>query len=105
MKQLTGQLPVQGAKHIIWDMIIIEVGKLIPYLKYILDKEIVIQAARQSFTPVKENLNKNPIDKSNNIVNFLNGVLEDYLKTMEIKDIIPIITWERKVVENNQHLE
>ena len=38
MKQLTRHLPIQGAKHIIWDMIIAEVAKLRPYLDYILDK-------------------------------------------------------------------
>ena len=47
MKQLTGQLPVQGAKHIIWDMIIIEAGNLRPYLNYLQDKETVIQAANK----------------------------------------------------------
>ena len=44
VEQLTGQLPVQGSKHVIWDMVITESGKLRPYLNYILDKEIVIQA-------------------------------------------------------------
>ena len=38
VKQLTGQLHIQGAKHIIWDMIITEAGKLRSYLNYILDK-------------------------------------------------------------------
>ena len=38
MNQVIGQLPAQGAKHIIWDMIIVEVEKIRPYLDYILDK-------------------------------------------------------------------
>ena len=42
LKQVTRQLPVQGAKHIIWDVLIAEVAKLRPYLDYILDKEIVM---------------------------------------------------------------
>ena len=54
---------------------------------------------------MKETLNKNPIDKTNSIVSFVNGVSEDYLKTMEIKDIIPIITWERKIVGKHKHLD
>ena len=53
MKQVTRQLPVQGAKHIIWDVIIVEVAKLRPYLDYILDKEIVVQYARKSVAAVK----------------------------------------------------
>ena len=46
MKKLTRQLSVQGAKHIIWDIIIVEVGKPKPYLNYILDKEIVTMDAK-----------------------------------------------------------
>ena len=38
MKLVTGQIPVQGDKHIIWDMIIAKEEKLNPYLDYILDK-------------------------------------------------------------------
>ena len=39
MKQVTGQLPIQGAKHILWDIIIAEATKIRPYMDYILDKK------------------------------------------------------------------
>ena len=42
MKQVTGKFPVQGDKHIMWDMIMAEATNLVPYLDYILDKEIVV---------------------------------------------------------------
>ena len=74
MKQLTGKFPVQWAKHIIWDMITTEAGNLSPYLNYIMDKETVIHATKQSCTIVKEVLNKKPIDTTNYIVSFLNGL-------------------------------
>ena len=35
MKQLTGKLSVQGARHLIWDMIIAEYVKHRTYLNYI----------------------------------------------------------------------
>ena len=54
---------------------------------------------------MKETLNKKPIDTTNNTFNFLNGVSEDDLKTMGIKDKILAITWERKVVGKHQHLD
>ena len=34
MKQLTGQFPIHGEKHIIWDAIIEEADKFRPYLNY-----------------------------------------------------------------------
>ena len=104
VKQLSGQLHIQGEKHIIWDMIITEAGKLRPSMNYILDKEIVIHAAKQSCSAVKEVLNNKLIDTSNNIVSFLNGLLDDDLKTTNIKDKISVIDWERMVVGKHQHL-
>ena len=80
-------------------------GKLRPYLNYILDKEIVIHAAKQSCSAVKEVLNNKLIDTSNNIVSFLNGLLDDDLKTMGIKERISVITWAIKVVGKYQHLD
>ena len=37
-KQLTGKLPVQGSKHLLWDMIIVEAPEIRPYLNFIKDK-------------------------------------------------------------------
>ena len=84
-------------------MITAKIGKLIPYLNYILDKDVVMQNARQSCTTVKEVLNKYPIDTTNNTGSFLNGLTEDELKTTNIKDRISIITWGRKVVSKHHH--
>ena len=105
MKQLTGQLPIQGERRLIWDMIIVDVVNLKPYFNYILDKEMVINVARQSRTAVKEALNKKPVDTTNNTINFLNTLSEEYLRTMGIKYRITMITSARKVVGKHQHLE
>ena len=55
-------------------MIIVEALKISPYLNYILDKEIVIYAAKKRCTIVKEVMSKKPIDTARNTVNFLNGL-------------------------------
>ena len=36
---------------------------------------------------------------------FLNGLAQDELKAANIKDIIYIITWDRKVVNKHQHMD
>ena len=41
----------------------------------------------------------------NNTVSFLNGLSDDDLKTMNIKDIISVITRGRKVAGKHQHLD
>ena len=87
------------------DVLIDEAAKLRPYLDYILDKEIVIQDAKQSIASLKERLSKNPIEIANNTIHLLNGLTKDELKVENIKDKISIITWERKVVSKHQHLD
>ena len=47
---------------------------------------------------MKEDLNKKPIDTTNNTINFLNDLSEDDLKIMGVEEKISVITWERKVV-------
>ena len=46
-KQVTGQSTLQGAKHLIWDVLIAEATKLGPYFDFILEKDIVTQAAKK----------------------------------------------------------
>ena len=91
MNKLTRQLQMQGEKHIIWDMIIVEDVKLRPYLNYILDKEMGIHVSKQSGTAVKESLNKNHVDTVKNTINLLNALSDD-LRTMGFKDRITMIT-------------
>ena len=76
-----------------------------PYLNYIKEKEMVINAAKHSFTAVKEALNKKPVDTTKSTINFLNTLSEEDLRTMGIKDRITVITWVRKVVGKHQHIE
>ena len=45
-EKLSGQFPLQGASHLLWDMIITEATKLIPYLNYIKDREMEIKSTK-----------------------------------------------------------
>ena len=105
VKKISGQLLIQGARLLILDMIIAEAVKIVPYLNYIQEKEMVINASKEICTSMKEALNKNPVDTTKNTINFLNKQYEDYLRTMGIKGRIVLITWARKVVGKHQHIE
>ena len=41
-KQVPSQAALIGAKHLIWDMIIVEEKKVLPYLDFIQDKESIV---------------------------------------------------------------
>ena len=89
---------MQGARHLIWDMIILEVSRISPHLKYIQDKEMVINESKQSCTTMNEALNIKPIDIIINTTNFLNTLSKEELREMGIKYRIAVITWVGKVV-------
>ena len=80
VEKVSGKLLVQGARHIIWDMIITKAKKMRPYLNYIKDKEVIISFARQMCIVVKETLDRKPTNTSQNTINFLNTLSEEELK-------------------------
>ena len=45
-KQVSGQEALIGAKHLIWDMIIVEATKVRPYLEFIQDNENIVQESK-----------------------------------------------------------
>ena len=47
VEKVSRKWPVQGPRHLIWDMIVTKVTKMRPYLNFIKDKEVVINIERQ----------------------------------------------------------
>ena len=76
-----------------------------PYLDYMLDKEMVIYSSKHAVTVGREKLNKKPIEYANNAIDLLNHFSKDDLKKANIKYRIPIMTWERKVINKHHHLD
>ena len=70
-KQVVGQMAFQGARHMIWDKIILEANKFRPYLDYIADQESALKATRHNILIVKQELNKKPMEVAQNDINFL----------------------------------
>ena len=54
---------------------------------------------------MKESLNKKPLDYAKTDIEFLNGMTEEEIKKAGIRDMISIITWSRKVLNQYHHLE
>ena len=76
-----------------------------PYLDFIRDKYITTQAARKNVHMEKQDLNKRPMDTTNNAISFLNNFTEEDLRQENIQDRVMVITWARKVVNKHHHLE
>ena len=69
-----GKGPLQGAKHIIWDTLSIEITKFRHYLNFIDDLNILINLAHQRLKLVNEHMEKRPLTTTQNTLNFLNSL-------------------------------
>ena len=75
-ENVSWKLPIQGAKHLIRDMVITKATKIWPYLNFIKYKEVVINVVRQSCIVTKETLHKKPTETTQNTINFLSNLSE-----------------------------
>ena len=67
---MIGKLPVQGAKHLIWDTLTIEITKFRSYLNFVNDKNVIVDLSLQRCKLVNKNLDKKPLDTAQNAVKF-----------------------------------
>jgi hypothetical protein len=72
--RLKGKGLLQGAKHIIWDSIVVEVAKFRVYLNFINDKDSMAITARSRCIVVSETLVKKPSEWAQNAINLINSI-------------------------------
>ena len=97
-------MALQGARHMIWDKIILEANKFIPHLYYIADQESALKVSRHNILIVKQRLNKNPMEVAQN-VNFSSTLSEDQVRRFDIQDRVVVISWARKVIGKYRMLD
>ena len=96
-----GKGPLQGAKHIIWDTLSIEITKFRHYLNFINDQSILINLAHQRLKLVNEHMERRPLTTTQNTLNFLNSLTYQKLHDMGIKDMISIVLWAEKFIHKH----
>jgi len=96
-----GKGPLQGAKHIIWDTLSIEITKFWHHLNYIDDLCILINLAHQRLKLMNEHMEKRPLTTAQNTLNFLNSLTYQKLHDMGIKDRISIVLWAKKFIHKH----
>ena len=103
-KMVSCQGDLIGARHLNWDMIIVEENKVRPYLDFIQDKENTIQAARKHIQASQCDMDKRPLDTAESAIKFLNSLTDEDIRRGNIRDRIPTITWARKVICKHRHI-
>ena len=74
---MVGKLALQGARHLIWDQIIIEANKFWPYLDFIEDQESAMVEAKKKVLTVLGEIQKRPLVTAKNAITFLSSLSND----------------------------
>ena len=96
-----GKGPLQGAKHIIWDTLSIEITKFRHYLNFIDDQSILINLAHQKLKLVNENMERKPLATAQNALNFLNSLTYQKLHDIGVKDRIEMVLWAKTFIHKH----
>jgi len=98
-ERVTGRVSLQGPKHILWDELIEELFLFTRYLIMIDDKERASTSTGGRCNVLEENLQKNPKEKAQNSISFMNTTQGPNLVTLAVNDKNAVLVATKKVVE------
>ena len=98
----TGKAPLQGAKHIIWDTLSVEVTKFKHCLNFIDDQSALVNLSNQRLKLANETMEKKPLNTAQNALNFLNSLTYQKLQDIGIKYRVAIVPWPKKFSNKHQ---
>ena len=100
-KKSIGKTPLQGAKHLIWDTLFVEITKFRHYFNFIDDQSALVNLATQRLKLENKTMEKKPLNTTQNALNFLNALTYQKLQDIGIKDRVEIVLWGKKFI--NKH--
>ena len=104
-QQVVGKLALQGARHLIWDQIIIEADKFRPYLDFIEDQESSMVEAKKKFLTILGEIQKRPMERVKNAITFLRSLSDNFSNRYGIQNRVVVVYGARKVVSKHIMLE
>ena len=97
-----GKVPSQGAKHLIWDTLSVEITKFRHYLNFIDDESALVNLAAQRLKLANETMEKKPLNTAHNAMNLLNYLTYQNLQDIGIKYRVAIVLWVNKFINKHQ---
>ena len=89
--KMSGKLQLKGAKHTIWDQIIIEVTKLWDFLNYVEDKRVLVINYLTKYEVANEIMQRRLTAKAQNSIAFFSHLSNQELATLNVHDKMAII--------------
>ena len=103
-QQVVGKFSLQGARHLIWDQIIIVANKFRPYIYFIEDQENAMIEANKKVLTVLGEMQKRPVAKAKNVVAFLSSLSNDFTNPYGIQNRVVGVSRARKVIAKHRML-
>ena len=102
---MSGKLQLKGAKHTIWDQIIIEVTKLWDFLNFVEDKRVLVINSLTKHEVALEIMQRRPTTKAQNSIAFLSRLSNQELATLNIHDKMGIIIRAKQFIEKQRLMD
>ena len=102
---MVGKFSLQGARHLIWDQIIIEADKFRPYLDLIEYQENAMKEAKKKVLTVWGEIQKRPMETMENAIAFLISLSNNFTDRYGIQNRIVVVYGARKVIAKHRMLE
>ena len=83
---MSGRLQLKGAKHTVWDHIIIEVTKLWDFLNSVEDKRVLVINSLTKYEVANEIIQRRPASKEHSYIVFLSHLSNQELETLNVHD-------------------
>ena len=104
-QQVVSKFALQGARHLIWDQIIIEADKFRPYIDFIEDQENAMIEAKKKVLIVLGEMQKRHMATMENDIAFLSSLSNDFADRYGMQKRVAIVSSARKVISKHKMLE
>ena len=102
---MSGKLQLKGAKHSIWDQIIVEVTKLWDFLNYVEDKRVLVINYLTKHEVANQIMQMRPRTKSHNSIVFFIHLSNQELATLNVHDRMTIIIRAKQFIGKNRLMD
>lgn len=103
--KMIGRLQLKGAKHTMWDQIIIEVTKIWDFLNFLEDKRVLVINSLTKYEVANEIMQRRPTTKEKKSIVFLIHLSNQELETLNVHDKMGIIIRARQFIKKHRLME
>ena len=89
----------------LWDQIAAVISQFWDYAYFMEDKRMLVDSTLIKFQISNETLQVRPVNKTQNIINFLNQISNETLKAQVVKDRFSIIIWAKTFIEKHNMVD